>query len=79
MLIIAVIAGAVLGAVWGEAFGTAAGALLAWLLVHSHRHQTQIIALQQTLKLLQAQRGGSLPTATAAAQGPGAPPETSMG
>ena len=76
MLIIAVIAGAVLGAVWGEAFGTAAGALLAWLLVHSHRHQTQIIALQQTLKLLQAQRGGSLPTATAAAQGPGAPPES---
>ena len=58
MLIIAVIVGVVLGAAWGGTFGSAAGALLGWLLVHSHQHQKQISALQQALKLLQAQRGG---------------------
>ena len=60
MLIIAVVVGVVLGAAWGDAFGAAAGALLAWLLVRSHRHEQQISALQQLLKLLQS-NGNAVP------------------
>ena len=70
MLIIAVVVGVVLGAAWGDGFGAAAGALLAWLLVRSHRHGQQIGALQQALKLLQA-HGNAVPIeAPAAADNP---------
>ena len=57
MLIIAVIVGAVLGAAWGDGFGVVAGALLGWLGVRSLRQERQMAALEQSLQLLQAQRG----------------------
>ena len=73
MLIIAVVVGVVLGAAWGDGFGAAAGALLAWLLVRSHRHGQQIGALQQALKLLQAHGNAAPAQVPEAADIPGPP------
>jgi len=59
VLVIAVIVGVVLGGAWAEGFGAVAGALLAWLLVRSHRQERDIAALRQSFAELQVEPGKS--------------------
>ncbi len=72
-VVVVVIAGVLVGAAWSGSFGGLIGGAVAWLLLQSLQQERLIVAMQQSLKALQAQlAAGASPPASAPAPGPAA-------
>ena len=72
-VVVVVIAGVLVGAAWSGSFGALIGGAVAWLLLQSRQQERLIVAMQQSLKALQAQlAAGASPPASAPAPGPAA-------